>query len=543
MAHLTLQSGVPKTLPSGVTVGATNFSEFPLGVGLPAGITAFGSTTSRPDPNLVEIGFDSELEEQGLGGQHFAMTGRGPENWGYGLDSFFGQMDRGEMRAIVRSDYRGGFEDFTIGPCAGMEGANNADWRAWIGTQFLRQGVNDIESVYKGTFAGFGNTMFQSIAEDVQEPFIAGLQFQILVRRIPNVGDPSRDDLEIRSWYGGVGAEPVAPDGTSSGQQQTGAGAQAIGWGQLPQGPFNPVLQKIRFLSFSDNPLVEPAPAPSDIGAASVWVPSGNQLPIATDWEATTPKLIPGGPKPLIAGLEFEHDVRVLSLSDGDTVAVWPDSSGNGNDLVPQFPTTPSFELNGWTFGVNAVRLQDGINPNVQENFLIPDVSAFFGTEVTFFQVFQVEDLSDGCALIGAKTSATPPRNFDHGVDIDGTAFFNKNHLPRDVETAPGAVVEGRKYIMTTRLLNATGMIMRLNGELVGSRDDPNARTNIVGWTDPRLGQTRAINNPAGEYGVDKLIVWASGYTSAASDAEIEAMESFLAGVFQINFGTEWVRS
>ncbi len=543
MPHLNLQSGVPKVVASGALVGATNFSEFPLGVGLPAGITAFGSTTSRPDPNLVEIGFDGELAEQGLDGRHFAMTGRGPENWGYGLDSFFGQMDRGEMLVIIRSDYRGGFEDFSIGAAAGMQGANNTDWRAWIGTQFLRGGVNDIESSGKNTFLGFGNTMFGTMDGDLQEPFIAGINFNVRIRRIANAGDPTnRDDLEIRSWYGGISAEPVLPDDDAINQVRFDPSLQAIGWGQLPQGPFNPVLQKIRFLSFSDNPLVEPAPSPSDIAETSPWVPSGNQLPIATSWEPTTPQLIPGGPKPLIAGLEFEYDVRVLSLNDGDTVAVWPDSSGNGFDISPQAATDPSFELNGWTFGVNAVRLQDtAFDP--QENFLLGDISAFLGTEATFFQVFQVDDLSDGCALIGAKTSSTPPRNFDHGVDIDGTAFFNKNHLPRDVETAPGTVVEGRMYIMTTRLVNATGMIMRLNGVQVGSGDDANAKTNIIGWGEPRLGQTRAINNPAGEYGKDKLIVWASGYTSAASDAEIEAMESFLAGVFQFNFGTEWVRS
>lgn len=293
MPHLNLQSGVPKVVPSGALVGATNFSEFPLGVGLPAGITAFGSTTSRPDPNLVEIGFDGEIAEQGAGGRHFAMTGRGPENWGYGLDSFFGQMDRGEMRVIIRSDYRGGFEDFTIGAAAGMEGATNALWRAWIGTQFLRGGVNDVESSGKGTFAGFGNTMFGLAAGDLQEPFIAGLQFNVRVRRIANVGDPSRDDWEVRSWYGGVGAEPVAPDATATNQLQTGAGLQAIGWGQLPQGPFNPVLQKIRFLSFSDNPLVEPAPDPSDIAEASVWVPSGNQLQIDTAWEGEPASCVP----------------------------------------------------------------------------------------------------------------------------------------------------------------------------------------------------------------------------------------------------------
>ncbi len=170
MPHLNLASGVPTVVASGALVGATDFREFPVGVGLPAGITPFGSLTSIPDPLLVEIGNDGFPNEVSEEGHHFAMTGRGGERWGYGLDSFFGQMDRGELRAIVRMDYRGGFEDFPIGAAAGMQGADDTGWRAWLGTQFLRGGVNDIESSGKTTFPGFGNSMFGIMAADLQEP-------------------------------------------------------------------------------------------------------------------------------------------------------------------------------------------------------------------------------------------------------------------------------------------------------------------------------------------------------------------------------------
>jgi hypothetical protein len=543
MPHLNLQSGVPKVVASGALVGATNFSEFPLGVGLPAGITPFGSTTSIPDPLLVEIGFDGELVEQGAGGQHFAMTGRGGENWGYGLDSFFGQMDRGEMRVIIRSDYRGGFEDFSIGAAAGMEGATNALWRAWIGTQFLRGGVNDIESSGKATFAGFGNTMFGIAAGDLQEPFIAGLQFNVRVRRIANVGDPSRDDWEIRSWYGGVGAEPALPDDTATLVLQSGAGLQAIGWGQLPQAPFNPVLQKIRFLSFSDNPLVEPAPDPSDIAAVSPWVPSGNQLPIATGWEPTERQLIPGGPKPDIANPEIEFDVRsILGLNDGDTVLIWPDTSGQGNDANAQAGLDPSFVVDGWTLGLPAVRMQDSPGDE-NENFQFSGEPEFVGTEVTFFLVFRVPDLSEGAAILGSSNGATPPRIWDLSVDSDGTIFFNHQELPRLIESAPGTIVEDEMYIAVGRMSNTLGMILRVNGVEVGRNESATAKQNILSYPNARIGQSRDLRVGDTEYGKDRLIVWASGYSSAASDDEIGEMESFLAGVFQFNFGTEWVRS
>ena len=544
MPHLNLASGVPTVVASGALVGATDFREFPVGVGLPAGITPFGSLTSIPDPLLVEIGNDGFPNEVSEEGHHFAMTGRGGERWGYGLDSFFGQMDRGELRAIVRMDYRGGFEDFPIGAAAGMQGADDTGWRAWLGTQFLRGGVNDIESSGKTTFPGFGNTMFGIMAADLQEPFIAGVNVNVRIRRIANPGDPTnRDDYEIRSWYGGVSNEPVLPDDDAINQIRFDPSLEAIGWGQLNQLPFNPVLQKIRFLSFSDDPLVEPAPDPSDIAPVSPWVPSGNMIPVATDWEPTTPQLIPGGPKPDIANPEIEFDVRsILGLNDGDTVLIWPDTSGQGNDANNQAGTDPSFIVNGWTFGINSVRMQD-VPGDENENFQFSGEPEFLNTEVTFFLVFRVDDLSDGAAILGSSNGATPPRIWDLSVDSDGTIFFNHQETPRLVNSAPGTIVEGEMYIAVGRTNNATGMILRVNGVEVGRSETAEAKQNILSYPNARIGQSRDLKLGDTEYGKDRSIVWASGYSSSASDDEIAAMESFLAGVFQFNFGTEWVPS
>ena len=74
--------------------------------------------------------------------------------------------------------------------------------------------------------------------------------------------------------------------------------------------------------------------------------------------------------KPIIAGPEMEYDVRVLrplGLIDGQTVDVWPDSSGNGNDIAGA--GDPHFVLDGWSPGVDAVRLQDVVG-NDDERFL-----------------------------------------------------------------------------------------------------------------------------------------------------------------------------
>ena len=588
MAHLNLQSGVPKVVASGVLVGATDFREFPVGVGLPAGITPFGSTTSIPDPLLVEIGNDGFPAEVSEEGHHFAMTGRGGENWGYGLDSFFGQMDRGEMRAIVRSDFRGGFEDFPIGAAAGMQGANNADWRAWIGTQFLRGGVNDIESSGKTTFAGFGNTMFGIMDNDLQEPFIAGINVNVRIRRVANPGDPAnRDDWEIRSWYGGTGAEPVLPDDDAINQTRFDSSLQAIGWGQLPQGPFNPVLQKIRFLSFSVNPLVEPAPEPSDIAAVSPWVPSGNMVPVLTDWAPEEQQIIPGGPKPLtILRPIVEFDVRQVrddpQYNDGDNLV--PSSGGVGwKDLETSDPQgrTDAGSLNasgnvffvedGWTPGIDAVRFvgfPEGAPTNPIGSRLPwagggigPSNSNWAGNNYSIFGVMRATDITQLATFFGSTAGLSPnfPKKVQIWVQPDGSVAVHHTDEENvatlqpgssfSLETAPGIVKPGDDLIIS---LTASaifgprqGKILRINGVEV-ARNDQAFATFVQENVSPTIGEgfpEQLGPGPGSIGGLDRLIVYMSAYGSLATAAEVRAYESFLAGAFQFNFATQWVPS
>ena len=263
-----------------------------------------------------------------------------------------------------------------------------------------------------------------------------------------------------------------------------------------------------------------------------------------TIWTSPDPGIIPGGPKPLIANPEIEYDVRALALNDGDPVATWPDSSGEGNDATGI--NTPLFVLNGWTLGVNAVRLQDtGIVPQDDEAFSFAAVPVFLNTEATFFAVFEPTDLSDGCAIIGSTSASTPPRIFSLFVKPDGSIYFTKGFDPYNVQSAPGVIIEGRQYIVSARLNNATGMILRVNGVEVGADASADGKTNILDWASPRLGNIndQTTGGLGGIFGIDKLFAWISGYSSPASDAEIGEMESFLAGVFQFNFGTEWVPS
>jgi hypothetical protein len=271
------------------------------------------------------------------------------------------------------------------------------------------------------------------------------------------------------------------------------------------------------------------------------WAPSN--VPLGSTWEPEVAGLIPGGPKPDIANPEIEFDVRsILGLNDGDTVLIWPDTSGQGNDANAQAGLDPSFVVNGWTFGINSVRMQD-IPGDENENFQFSGEPEFVGTEVTFFLVFRVDDLSDGAAILGSSNGATPPRIWDLSVDSDGTIFFNHQETPRLINSAPGTIVEGEMYIAVGRMSNTLGMILRVNGVEVGRNESLASKQNIASYPNARIGQSRDLIVGDTEYGKDRSIVWASGYSSAASDDEIAAMESYLAGVFQFNFGTEWVPS
>lgn len=245
--------------------------------------------------------------------------------------------------------------------------------------------------------------------------------------------------------------------------------------------------------------------------------------------------------KPDIQDLEIEYDVRDLDLNDGETVLIWPDASGKGNDAIRAGTTTPNFVKDGWSDGVDAVRLQDQ-NQNFQERFIFSGFPEWQNTEATFFIVFEATDLTDGVALLGSKSGVSPPNKLHTiSVDIDGTIFYNKEFSPRLIDSAPGVIEQGGRYIVTGRMSFVTGMILRVNGVEVGAINNADARQGIGSWPDSSIGQTRNIVAPGGEYGLDKLIVWLSGYTFAASDAEILAMESFLGGIFFIAAPTDWV--
>ena len=572
MPHLSLASGVPATAPSGVRVGATDFREFSVGAGLPSGITAFG--VGANSPATVEVGNDA------FEGNFFGMAGHGGNSeWGFGLDNFFGEMNSGELLCRIKGDFP--LDDrHSIGAAASMQGLLDSNFSAWGATQFLRMGT-DIETEARAEFSG---SFFQIIqSADVQEPFINNIWHWLRVRRIANVGDPSRDDWEARSWYGGIEAEPAAPDGVAVSQFRFASGALNVGWWMLAS-LSSLSDQKIAFLSFSANPLIEPPPLPSDISEVSIWVPNPlPQLPEA---------VFPPAPKPTGLGRPIvEFDVRFLTdegleYEDGDSVKEndggvgWKDleitdpqgrtdagligAQGDGNIL---------FVKNGWNEKrkIDAVRFVGSpisAPANAEGNFIgwpgggpVPENSNWIGNEYTYIGVMRCTDISEFCCLFGKTSGVTPvvgnPIGTGVWVQPDGSVAVH--HVDEEtggggvqpgsifsLESAPGLVKAGDSIILTvthSSLFATQGKILRLNGKVIAS--NPNAIRNLSQMSAPALGshfgqQAASPGNPGVVCGLDKLIVYFAAFGTLLTPQQIDEYEQFLALTFQISIGTAW---
>ncbi len=507
-----VKSGVPAVV-NGVKVGATDFSEFTVGAGLPAGITGFGVIPSSVgiDDAPISPSFTDE-------GKYFEMLTPITFNvpWAFKLDAFDGIIEQGELLARVLSNFSTTQNRRCIGPGMSLTDAGGLNGSVSGFQDAFTSGEVEVSG---GRFVGggVGTIGFSPISQALQEDDWIWLR----IRKVPNAGTPSNDDWTVTAWYGDIEDEPAVPDGVLLNVSPTAPrGLFGIGWGYMSPG--SSFSQRIAYLSYSENPAVEPPPIP----------PLGGTI-----WTPFPEVFLRNAPKPVIVGSEIEYDVRTLVLNDGDTIDPWPDSSGNGNDGLND-GTDPSFVEDGWAPGINAVRMQDV--PGDEQERLTFDGSPFVGTEVTFFLVFEATDLSDGCAVLGSSNGATPPRIWDISVDSDGTIFFNHQEIPRLINSPLGTIEEGGRYIVTGRMSNSLGMVLRVNGLEVGRNETNTAKQNIADYPGASIGQSRDLKLGDTEYGKDKLITWIGGYSVAASDEQIEQMESFLSALFELPFGTQW---
>lgn len=267
-----LVSGVATTV-NGVLVGATDFSEFSRASGLPAGITEYGigvgspsSVAIRNDP--VEGNYFESLGTFGGGGR-----------FGFGLDGFDGQIEFGELLARVWINV-----DPTLlgmGPCmclSGFVGFLDPDMEA-VGGMVRRQGAIGQVWDSAGVERGGTTTTFIQVVGPMQEVSQQPEWAWIRVRRTANLAVPSEDDWKVTSWFGDFEDEPANPDvevdGTDFSPQIR--NIAAIGW--FMSSGTQPGEQRIAFLSYTADPLIQAPPVPNDLVH---WVPSNE--PLGSTW-------------------------------------------------------------------------------------------------------------------------------------------------------------------------------------------------------------------------------------------------------------------
>jgi hypothetical protein len=256
-----------------------------------------------------------------------------------------------------------------------------------------------------------------------------------------------------------------------------------------------------------------------DFDFQSKWFPEGTQLPVATTWVAEGQE---EALKPAIVGLEVEWDARnIVGLDNGDPINPWIDSSGQGNAAAGI--NLPIYETAGWppTLGP-AVH----INQPGDEHFTF-NGAAFVGTEFTMFFMVQPISLVGGNILMGGS-SFSNLQIIEVTLRPDGSVLFGMftSETGADVViSATGLVSDDDIVLITVRHSNTTGKILRLNGVQIASSSG--GTNDLTSYPNPQFGSIAASF-----FSDDLRMAWISGYTSAASDAEIEQMEAFLSQQF-----------
>jgi len=243
-------SGVPEVV-SGVDVGFTDFSEFSVGSGIPAGLTQYGD--GNPSPGTNEIDFDA------VEGNFFSMDGQGFNAWGFGYDAFDGLMDLagGELLARVFLNVPVNGRKM-LGPAANMVGFGAGNLDCWSGGPF-RLDPDELTGIFSTSNSSSSN----AATGNMQEAWQDGEWLWVRARRVQSVADPGADDdWTVRAWHGDIADEPASPDATNFDQPRSLTWADdAIGWA-MPGNAGAFTEQRIAYLSFSADPDVVPPPIP-----------------------------------------------------------------------------------------------------------------------------------------------------------------------------------------------------------------------------------------------------------------------------------------
>ncbi len=256
----TLTSGALIDLGGGEFAGATNFSEFSVAGGLPAGITRFGISSTSPVTHAIA--------NDSIEGNYFSMDGHSTaaEGFGYGYDAFDNVFLFGEILVRIFTQ----FDDSnngrrSIGGAARISGLIG---RPEIGPDFdcLNQGLSLASPTFTdtGLYQDAGSGSLPSSGA-VQEIFQTQQWMWMRLRVSQNGVD---DDWVITAWYGSqvdaldISGQP-GPDSVNLARFRTISTQDALGWAAAAF--CDGAEQRISYLSFSTDPLVTPPPLPATV--------------------------------------------------------------------------------------------------------------------------------------------------------------------------------------------------------------------------------------------------------------------------------------
>lgn len=231
-----------------------------------------------------------------------------------------------------------------------------------------------------------------------------------------------------------------------------------------------------------------------------------------------------------IAGLKLWLDAsQITGLSDGETVALWSDKSGESNDAIQSTEVNkPLFKTN-ITNGEPVVRF-DGSNDRLD---ITNDASMQISTSMTFIAVVAYDNWgSSNHETIIAKGPHSNGLNYLFGKSNDNDLKFVYNDGSfRNVTETTFNLTNNQFYILTTVVNKSDNKVyFYVDGDLKSSPTDANNLNYSAAST---VGAKIGANGTDGEF-LNGDIANGLLYDSLLSDSDRESVESYLSSKYNI---------
>lgn len=209
------------------------------------------------------------------------------------------------------------------------------------------------------------------------------------------------------------------------------------------------------------------------------------------------------GPLPVTSGLHRRYDASQLTLSDGADVTVWPDSSGNGGDLVTTGGTPPTYQSGAAPLDKPAV-VFSGANSsldNLYDTIIYQPFSIFF---------VMAHTTSSGVAMDHPSSGGSGRVFFEKQSGGTWRFYAGNNLTTAENDTGDISLISGH--------LNGAGSTIRLNREQDGA-SSPGGN----GMGGIRLGRDYNGSRPLTGMFCEMLV-----YSRLLDPSEIDDIEDYL---------------